>query len=166
MNVITIIVLLFLIAKIMEGYKRGMVKEIVSFVSLLFLCAFVMLMAWGLKSYVQKETMAIVLVLILLGVLGIAHHLISLILLPAKILAKLPVIKWVNKLLGMVIGALEVPVFLWVLFALVMLFQEHLGVLGDLVISGISKNPILDWLYYHNILVKWLYTLPVSGFSL
>jgi uncharacterized membrane protein required for colicin V production len=152
------IVALFVIAKMIQGYKRGMVKEIVSAISLVFLCGLVVLLGWGLHSYVNKETAAILVVAILLGVLLIAHHLISLLLLPIKLLAKFPVIKWLDKLLGMVFAGLEVLLTLWVVDTLVRMFYQDLGVLGEVIIMTISGNPVLGWIAEHNLLRYWLQT--------
>jgi hypothetical protein len=151
------IVALFIIGKIIQGYKRGMVKEIISAISLIFLCCLVVLLGLGLQSYVKKEIAAILLVVILLGVLAISHHLISLVLLPAKLLAKLPVIKWLDKLLGMVIGAAEVLLVLWVVDALVLTLYQKLGIIGELIVSGISGNPVLSWISSHNMVLYWLH---------
>jgi uncharacterized membrane protein required for colicin V production len=150
------IVVLFIVGKIIQGYKRGMVKEIISAISLIFLCCLVVLLGLGLQSYVKKEIAAILVVVILLGVLAIAHHLISLVLLPAKLLAKLPVIKWLDKLLGMVVGAVEVLLVLWVVDALVLTFYQKLGILGELIVSGIAGNPVLAWISSHNMVLYWL----------
>jgi hypothetical protein len=152
------IVALFVIGKIIQGYKRGMVKEIVSAISLIFLCCLVVLLGLGLQSYVKKEVAAILVVAILLGVLAIAHHLISLVLLPAKLLAKLPVIKWLDKLLGMVVGAVEVLLVLWVVDALVRTFYQELGIMGELIVSGIAGNSVLTWISSHNLLLYWLHS--------
>jgi hypothetical protein len=141
-----------------QGYKRGMVKEIVSAISLVFLCGLVVLLGWGLHSYINKETAAILLIAILLGVLAITHHLISLVLLPIKLLAKLPVIKWLDKLMGMVFAGVEVLLTLWVVDALVRIFTQDLGVLGEVILSVISGNSVLTWIAEHNLLRYWLQT--------
>ena len=55
MNLLVIIVLIVLIWKIAEGYKRGMVKEIISFISLIVLCVIAVLIGSGLQSYSEGE---------------------------------------------------------------------------------------------------------------
>jgi hypothetical protein len=155
MIILSVLVVLFVIAKIIQGYKRGMVKEIVSAISLIFLCCLVVLMGWGLQSYIKKEGVAVVVVVILLAVLAIAHHLISLVLLPIKLLTKLPVIKWLDKLMGMIVGAVEVLLVFWVIDALVLAFYQDLGILGELIVSGINGNPVLTWKSSHNLILYW-----------
>ena len=55
MNILLIIVLVLLICKIRDGYKRGMVKEIISFVSLIILCVVLALLANGVSNYFDKK---------------------------------------------------------------------------------------------------------------
>ena len=107
MNILSIIVLVFLLWKISQGYKRGMVKEIISFVSLILLCAVVVLIVNGLQSYMEKQYLGIAISVLLLCVLGIVHHLLGVVFFSAKMISKLPVVHWVDKVLGVVAGGLE-----------------------------------------------------------
>lgn len=100
MNIMVLIVLFLLLIKIMDGYKKGMVKEIISFVSLIVMCIVVVLISAGLHSYMEKEVLGIVVAVLLLAVLGIAHHLLQVVFFSAKLISKLPVISWGNKVLG------------------------------------------------------------------
>ena len=150
MNIMVLIVLFLLVIKIMDGYKKGMVKEIISFVSLIVMCIVVVLISAGLHSYMEKEVLGIVVAILLLAVLGIAHHLLQVVFFSAKLLSKLPVISWGNKVLGMVVGALEVVLLLWTLFTFIMYFG--LGMLGQLIVEYTSQSQLLTWLYELNML--------------
>ncbi len=150
MNIMVLIVLFLLVIKIMDGYKKGMVKEIISFVSLIVMCIVVVLISAGLHSYMEKEVLGIVVAILLLAVLGIAHHLLQVVFFSAKLLSKLPVISWGNKVLGMVVGALEVVLLLWTLFTFIMHFG--LGMLGQLIVEYTSQSQLLTWLYELNML--------------
>lgn len=150
MNLMVLIVLFLLLIKILEGYKKGMVKEIISFVSLIVVCIVVVLISAGLHSYMEKEVLGVVVAVLLLAVLGIAHHLLQVVFFSAKLLAKLPVISWGNKLLGMVVGALEVVLLLWTLYTFIMYFG--LGMVGELVIEYTSQSKLLTLVYEFNML--------------
>ena len=154
MNILSIIVLIVLILKMIEGYKQGMVKEIISFVSLLVLCVVVALISSGLQSYMEKEFLGVVIAVLLLGLLGIAHHLLGLVFFSAKLISKLPIIHWADKLLGIVAGALETLVILWTVFIFAM--NASLGMLGQQVLMYTQESEILSWLYRYNLLAKLL----------
>lgn len=154
MNIMSIIVLIVLIWKIAEGYKKGMVKELISFVSLLVLCIVIALIGHGLQSYMKKEFLGVIIAVFLLGLLGIAHHLLGLVFFPAKLISKLPIIHWADKLLGIVAGALETVIILWTVFIFAM--NSSLGMLGQLILVYTQESKILSWLYRYNLLAKLL----------
>ena len=154
MNIMSIIVLIVLIWKIAEGYKKGMVKELISFVSLLVLCIVIALIGHGLQSYMKKEFLGVIIAVFLLGLLGIAHHLLGLVFFPAKLISKLPIIHWADKLLGIVAGALETVIILWTVFIFAM--NSSLGMLGQQILVYTQESEILSWLYSYNLLAKLL----------
>ena len=154
MNIMSIIVLIVLIWKIAEGYKKGMVKELISFVSLLVLCIVIALIGHGLQSYMKKEFLGVIIAVFLLGLLGIAHHLLGLVFFPAKLISKLPIIHCADKLLGIVAGALETVIILWTVFIFAM--NSSLGMLGQLILVYTQESEILSWLYRYNLLAKLL----------
>lgn len=150
LNILLLIVLAFTIIKIADGYKKGMVKEIISFISLIIMCVVVLLLGVGLHSYMEKEFVGVLIAVLLLAVLGIAHHILKLIFFSAKLISKLPIIHWADKLLGMVVGALETVLVLWTVYTFIMYFR--LGMIGSLIIEYSRDSEILTWLYEHNML--------------
>lgn len=150
MNIMVLIVLFLLLFKIVDGYKKGMVKEIISFVSLIVMCIVVVLISAGLHSYMEKEIIGIVVAVLLLAILGIAHHLLGVIFFSAKIISKLPVISWGNKVLGMVVGALEVVLILWTLYTFIMYFG--LGTIGSMIVEYTKQSKLLTIIYEYNFL--------------
>lgn len=154
MNLMVIIVLFFLLFKIVDGYKKGMVKEIISFVSLIVMIVIVLLLGICLKSYMEKETIGIILSVLLLGILGIAHHLLRVVFFSAKMISKLPVIHWIDKLLGIVLGAFETILVLWTLFTFI-IFQG-LGIIGEQILMYTQDSAVLLFLYHHNYVAAWV----------
>ena len=152
MNILLLIILLIAIVKIADGYKKGMVKEIISFVSLVIMCVVVVLLGAGLRSYMEQEIVGIVVAAILLVILGIAHHILKVIFFSAKLISKLPIVSTANKIMGMAVGALEVVLVLWTVYTFIMYFE--MGMLGKLVIEYSRDSSCLTWLYEHNLLAS------------
>lgn len=150
----TIIVLLFLFGKVVDGYKKGMVKEIISFITLIIMCVVVVLIGSGLRSYVEKEYAGVVVAVLLLCILGIAHHLLGVLFFSVKLLTKLPIVHWVDKLLGIVVGALETVLIIWTIYILIM--KLGLGMVGQQILAYTEESPILAWLYRNNYLAVWV----------
>lgn len=153
-NIMLVIVLIVLLLKMSDGYKKGMVKEIVSVISMIVLCVVLALLAYGASSYFDGQFAGVAVAVVLLVALWLVHHLINVVLLPAKFLAKLPIVKSVDKLLGILFGAIEVFFVLWTLYALIMMFD--LGTIGQTILSYTRESAILTWLYQHNYLAQWL----------
>lgn len=149
-NILLIIVVIAAIVKICDGYKKGMVKEIISLVSLAVLCGVAALLASGINSYHSGNIFNVVVTVVLLALLGIMHHLLGLIFFSAKLISKLPVIHFVNKLLGIVFGVFEVILLLWTVYTFVMMMD--LGAIGQMIISYTEDSAVLTWFYRHNYL--------------
>ena len=147
---IIIIAGVILLCNVMDGYKKGMVKEIISLVSLLLICIVVVLIGSGLHSYMQHQIVGVVVAVLLLAVLGIAHHLLGVVFFSAKMLSKLPVVNFANKLLGMIVGALETLVLLWTIYSLIMMFNT--GALGQLILQWTKESQLLTYVYQNNML--------------
>ena len=147
-NILVILVLAFMVFKMWDGYNKGMVKEIISFVSLIFLCLFVVLVGNGLSSYYDGKFLNVIVMVILLVLLGIAHHIINVIVIPAKLIAKLPVVKNCDKVLGVVVGILETVIILWTIYTFTMMMD--LGMIGDCIRQCTAENSVLLWMYQHN----------------
>ena len=95
-NLLLIAVLILAVINVVMGYKRGMVKAVISLVSLVVLCVVGLLLANGISSYNDGKFFQVVLVIILLGAIGFAHHMLSIVFFSAKLVAKLPVISIID----------------------------------------------------------------------
>lgn len=150
MNWLLIVAALILVWRIAEGIHRGMIKEIISFVSLIVLCLAVALLGTALSKYFEKDIAGMLVALILLLVLCIAHRLLSLVFFSAKLIAKLPVIHSLDKVLGAAIGVLETILLVWTVYSLIIAFG--MGMVGTQIIHYASENRILSFLYNYNYL--------------
>ena len=154
MNILFLIVILLVAFKMYDGYKKGMVKEIVSFVSLLILAALVALIAGGISSYNSGKILNVIIAVVLLILLSIVHRVLSLVFFSAKLISKLPVIHSADKVLGILFGFLEVVIMLWTGYTLVMVLD--LGAIEQLILSCTQENPVLSWFYRNNYLAYFI----------
>ena len=149
-NILLICVIALAIINVVIGYKKGMVKAIISLLSLLILSVVVLLLAYGIGKYNDGKFFHVALVVILLAVLGVVHHLLSVVFFSAKLVAKLPVVHSLDKLMGIVFGILETALILWTLYTFIMMM--NLGMVETLILSWTEENALLKWLYQNNYL--------------
>lgn len=160
-NAFFVIVVAFVIGKMAQGHKRGMVKEIISFVSLIVISIVIALLANGLKNYLQKEMVGLVVTIILLGIIMIAHSFLSVFFFTAKVVSKLPIVHWLDKTMGLVVGALEAILFLWVLYFFTIILD--MGTAEEWILKYTKENTVLLWFYQHNYLVRFLEQAGVAN---
>lgn len=151
-NILLLGVAGFTVINMMRGYKKGMVKAIISLVSLIILCVVATLLAYGIGSYHQGNFFHVMLVVFLLAILGIVHHLLDVVFFSAKMVAKLPVIHSADKLLGIVFGALETVLILWTVYTFVMMM--NLGTVGEYIVASTEQSAFLTWLDQNNYLAR------------
>lgn len=149
-NFLLVCVAVLAIINIVLGYKKGMVKAVISLISLVILCVVVTLLANGISSYHDGNFFHVVLVAILLTLLGLVHHLLGVVFFSAKLVTKLPVVHSLDKLLGIVFGLVETLLILWTVYTFVMMMD--LGMIGKMIIVWTEENTLLTWFYKHNFL--------------
>lgn len=157
MNFLFLLVLLFGVYKVCDGYRKGMVKEIISFISMIVLCLVILLISNALQSYLHHEILGLIIAVALLAVLGIVHHLLGIVFFSAKLISKLPILHSVDKLLGIVVGLLEAVLILWTVYALVIYFS--LGMIGELILTYTAQNKFLTFCYERNMLIPLVNSL-------
>lgn len=161
-NFLLIAVIIFALYKVTDGYKKGMVKEIISLVSMAVLCAVAALIAGGISNYNSGRIFNVVVAVVLLLLVVIAHQLLKIVFFSAKLLSKLPVVHFVNKLLGVVFGVFEVILLLWTMYTFVMMMD--LGAVEQIIVSYTQDSRLLVWLYEHNYLA-YLIEILLAKFS-
>lgn len=161
-NLLLIGLIVLAVITVRNGYKKGMVKAIVSLVSMVVMSVVVILLAHGISSYNHGNIFHVILTVVLLTVLGVVHHLLGVAFFTAKIVVKLPVVKFLDKLLGIVFGFLEAVLILWTVYTFVMMMD--LGVIEDMIVVWTDRNPVLTWFYEHNYLAYGIDRL-LSEFS-
>ena len=109
-----IIVLIF-IWRIAVGFKRGMVKEIVSLIATAVGGICIILILSAINSYMDQEIGQLVQVIVALLIICIGYRLAHLLLTSVELVVKLPILKGLDKILGAVIGLVEAGVIVGIL---------------------------------------------------
>ena len=161
MNWLLIIMAVILIWRVAEGIHRGMVKEIISFISLVVLSLVIGLLGTALSKYFEKDILSMIVAILLLLILCVAHRLLSLVLFSAKLISKLPVVHSCDKLLGALMGVLETVLLLWTVYTLIRTFG--LGMAGQQLLEYAAQNPVLSFLYKYNYLQLLVDTLAAKA---
>lgn len=152
MNITLIIVFLIIIGKAYFGFKKGMTKEIsglISWILILFIMSIVIMLY---TSFFANEAGNTIFSVIILVAIAILSGIIRLVLKPVKLISKLPLFHFADQLLGLVIGAAEGLLIVWLLYVL----NEGgvFGGFGDLIRSDTAASEILSYIYEYNYLAK------------
>lgn len=142
------IALCYLISRIYTGGKRGFVKELCAVISFVMAAAAVFFIALGVKNYFEKETVHVIAAIVLILILGIIYKLLDVFLVSLKLISKLPVINFIDKILGVVAGVAETVLAIWAIYTIVIVMQP--GEFGDWIMYGVKNNSILLYLYNNN----------------
>lgn len=150
LNLMLLVVLIVMAFSMVDGYKKGMVREIISFVSLIITCVVVVLLGNALTSYFDGNIINLIIMLLLLCLVGIVRHLLGVVFFSAKVISKLPIVSWVDKLLGVAVGIFETVLILWTIYTFIMLMD--LGMIGQQILEYTQESQILTWFFQNNYL--------------
>lgn len=168
MNWLLIVVIILIITLSVYGCRKGFVDALVPFVSgLLSLLLIFFLKDWLLAYLFQwaifqgEHILSRIVVILLLFALGtLAFRWVIKVL---RLLTRLPLVKGVNKLLGLVLGCIEGFLLVWLFLYII---QVRQGMLFGLDISvQIEKSGFLKFLYENNLVSHLLNTL-FGGFGM
>ncbi|MBQ6888976.1 MAG: CvpA family protein [Lachnospiraceae bacterium] len=152
MNYLLIIILLVFVWRVVSGYKKGMVKELQSFITFIVSSISIALICKAITAYMNAEKINMIIAVLLLIILGTCFKILSLVFFSAKAIVKLPVIHLADKILGIAMGAAEVLFMLWALCLLIDTFQT--GLFAKMALAYIKDNNFLKYLYENNLLEK------------
>ncbi len=151
MNWILLIFIGLLIGTIWGGWKNGIVKELEAFFGVLMALLIIALIALGVTAFVQENYLIVGLAIVLAIILFAIYHLVKVAALPAKLVAKLPGMGVIDKLLGAVVGAL-LPVLIYWGFSYAMMILPHTDIYFTLL-DMVEDGFVLEFLHNHNPLV-------------
>lgn len=150
MNVLLIAFAIIIIWRIAAGMKKGIVRELLSFISVLFVVLILGLVSMISNAYHDRNFLSIAVMALIMVLLSVAFSVIKIVFFPAKVLSKLPVISSIDKLCGFIIGVAETLLVYWGLCYAVMYME--LGTLGEQTLIMIGESKLLTTLYQYNLL--------------
>jgi uncharacterized membrane protein required for colicin V production len=98
--------------RLMVGFRKGMVAEVVSLVSVIVAVISLVVTLLIIRSYFQEQQGNLLLMTLVLVVIGFIYKIASLFFTSFKLIAKLPVISSLDHILGAFIGIAEAAVLL------------------------------------------------------
>ncbi|MCD8131062.1 MAG: CvpA family protein [Lachnospiraceae bacterium] len=150
MNALLVVVIIVAVWRTVVGFRRGMVKELISMVGLIFAAIVGFLAVNALQGYAQSNFFEVIVCVVLIAIVAVVHSVLKLVFFSAKVVSSLPVISTVNQLCGLAFGFLEAIVIYWILcYALVNL---DMGMAGSYLREMIRENAVLYSLYQYNII--------------
>lgn len=148
MNILLVVLAVLVIWRGWRGMKTGLVDELGKLLSLvisLFVLSVGILLYTSVK---ESDTKNIVLSIVILILTGLAAKLVNLVIKSLSAIAHLPVINILNGLLGILIGAAEVVVLLWIVYIVTANFDT--GEFGRLMMEWTQQNELLTKVYEMN----------------
>ena len=109
------VIILIFIWRIAAGFRRGMVREIISLIAMAVAGVCVVLIIGAVGSYLEKEISKTITMVAVLFIVCVVYRLVHVLFTSLELISRLPVIKGVDKLLGAVTGAAEAGVIVGVL---------------------------------------------------
>lgn len=148
MNILLVVLAVLVIWRGWRGMKTGLVDELGKLLSLvisLFVLSVGILLYTSVK---ESDTKNIVLSIVILILTGLAAKLVNLVIKSLSAIAHLPIINILNGLLGILIGAAEVVVLLWIVYVVIANFDT--GEFGRLMMEWTFRNELLTKVYEIN----------------
>ena len=154
MNILWCIIVLILIAGCLQGFKRGLVEGVIRIISWIFGILVLLVLAKGIASFIKGSLFNVTIAIVLLAVIRMIYKLIKLLTDSCKIVKQIPVIHWVDKIAGIIIGLAESVFYIWIVFLIIGYF-DFLN-LGGWMLQQIQKSALLTFLYQTNYLVQFM----------
>lgn len=100
------------------GFKKGMVQELLSLVAGVVAGICMLLILGAVGSYFENDIGRVVKIMVVLLSVCIVYRLVNTLFVSLKLISKLPIVKSVDKLLGIVVGFVEASVLVATLIQL------------------------------------------------
>ena len=160
MNILLVVLAVILIWRVSAGMKRGVVRETIAFVNVIFAALVLGLVCMIFNAYHAENYLGIVLLMVGIVALSIIYSLLKIVFFSAKVVSKLPVVSSVDRLLGLVIGVAETLIIFWAMCCVFM--YVDLGVLEEQIMMMVGNSELLTWLYQYNLLGVLLDTIKTK----
>lgn len=156
MNTLTIAVLLIISVCALRGLTEGFIKttfrlvlNLVVFAISIFITPILLRIIFA--NFLMNGMEAVSQLLVLVIIFALLRFGAKIIVASLNIIAKLPVLKTLNRLLGVVAGFLQGVAVVWAFFMVAMIFVET--EFGQWVYTMCMENPYLTMLYQNNPII-------------
>jgi len=153
-NILFLVGVILLAVNMIEGYKKGMIKEIISYINLAIACVVMAITINAIFNYMDKKYLNLGLAFVILAVIGVVHHVLNVVIFSAKVISELPIVRWVDKVAGVLFGALLTVMLFWIMYFVCNVVDT--SEVGTWIMRYTEQNPVLTWIYEHNLLVEFL----------
>lgn len=146
--------ILIYIWRIFNGSRNGLIDEVGALADIVIVSAMVVAGIIVIESVLGKNLIGFLVAGIIFLVILIARKLIRVVFCSLGLIAKLPLLNWLNKFLGTLAGVIEATVVVWVGFAVISCLNIPIN--GEPLVTLITANRFLDFLYRHNLLYNFI----------
>ena len=154
MYIVLGIVILIYIWRIFNGSRNGLIDEVGALADIVIVSAMAVAGIIVIESVLGKNLIGFLVAGIIFLVILIARKLIRVVFCSLGLIAKLPLLNWLNKFLGTLAGVIEATVVVWVGFAVISCLNIPIN--GEPLVTLITANRFLDFLYRHNLLYNFI----------
>ena len=154
MYIILIVVALIYIWRIFQGSRSGLIDEVGALADIVIVSLAVVAGIVVIESILGKNLIGFLVSGIILLIILIARKLLRLVFCSLGLIAKLPILSGLNRLLGTIAGVIEATVIVWVGFAVISCLRIPID--GEPLVTLITENKFLNFLYQHNMLYNFI----------
>ena len=156
-NIPFLCAILILIISIVGAVKNGFVKSIFNLISAILSSIVILLLAFAVHGAFDKDRIKFVVAIVLIVLLGIVYKLLSLFFTSLKFVSKLPIVKSLDKVLGVLFAVCITVIIVWAVYCVVIILGG--GSLGPWILRCVKANPVMKFLYQYNYMYKIVYNL-------
>lgn len=150
LNLPFLIAMILFIIFCIRSIKDGFVNELFSFICAIIAAIAIALLAVAVHGVFDNQRIQFVVAIVLLILLGIIQKMLNLLFSPIKLAAKLPIVKILDKVAGIVMAAFETIIIVWVVYCVVIIVGA--GSMGTWILNCVKANPLMKVLYEYNYL--------------
>ena len=154
MYIVLLIIAVIYIWRIFKGSRNGLIDEVGALADFVIISSAVVAGIVVIESILGKNLIGFLVSGIILLVILLARKLLRIIFCSLGLIAKLPLLNGLNKFLGFLAGIIEATVVIWVGFAVISCL--NIPVNGQPLVTLITTNRFLDFLYRHNMLYNFI----------
>ncbi|MDE7404552.1 MAG: CvpA family protein [Lachnospiraceae bacterium] len=109
------VIAIIFIWRMIAGFRKGMVQEVISLIAMAVAGVCVVLILGAIGSYLDREIGRVIQIVAVLFAVCLVYRLVHTLFTSLELISKLPIIKGLDKLLGIVVGFAEAVLIVGVL---------------------------------------------------